>query len=145
MNERLWILGAPDPEMELIESLLREAGEPVGHATVAGCRVHPGNAYRADGYVNPGESVIAPESAQCSIYLVECGFPDPRLIGINGAEIVIVDHHRPGDPGYGRLAADYLSASSIGQVFSLLGGRLAADYLVSMERYDEHSMEEETS
>ena len=47
MNERLWILGAPDPEMVMIESLLRDAGETVVYATVDGERVHPGNAYRA--------------------------------------------------------------------------------------------------
>src|SRR5690606_1556139 len=34
MNKsRLWILGAPDPEMEAIENLLRECGEHVVYAT----------------------------------------------------------------------------------------------------------------
>src|SRR5690606_10966259 len=42
MNKsRLWILGAPDPEMEAIENLLRECGEHVVYATDP---VHVGDA-----------------------------------------------------------------------------------------------------
>jgi hypothetical protein len=34
---------------------------------------------------------------------------------------VIIDHHNPGDPGYGRSPAEFLPASSIGQVIAILG------------------------
>lgn len=99
---RVWVLGAPDPEMEAIERLLTEVGETVHHATADGRRVHPGSAYRAD-------------AVQGATHWVECapigGHPD-------GA--VVIDHHRPGDPGYGRPPAEFLPASSIGQVISLL-------------------------
>lgn len=59
---RLWILGAPDPEMTAIEKLLRDAGET----------------------------------------------------------FVYANHHRQGDPGHGLPPAEFLRASSIGQVISTL-------------------------
>lgn len=33
--KRVWILGAPDPEMEMIERLLRQCGEKIMYATDA--------------------------------------------------------------------------------------------------------------
>src|SRR5690606_25622302 len=40
--------------------------------------------------------------------------------------VVVIDHHRPGDPGYGRPPEEFLAASSIGQVITELArlGRL---------------------
>lgn len=47
MTDRLWILGAPKPEMQAIETLLTECGERVAYALdERGERVHAGNAYR---------------------------------------------------------------------------------------------------
>lgn len=104
---RLWILGASDPEMEAVEGLLRECGEQVAHATTGGRRVDAGSAYRADPV--PGAT-----------HWVECESPGQ-------ARQTVIDHHRPGDPGYGRPPAEFLRAASIGQVLSLLdapaGGR----------------------
>src|SRR5690606_10920689 len=100
---RVWVLGASDPEMQLIEGLLAEAGEQVAHALDAtGQRVHPGAAYRATALSAP-----VPEGA--TVYAVECGGPAIP------ARAVVIDHHRPGDPGYGRPPAEFLPASSIGQ------------------------------
>lgn len=104
---RLWILGASDPEMEAIEALLREAGEEVQYACGPdGRRVHPGGAYRAT------LPAVAPGT---TIYLVECDGTRPE-----GAEVIVIDHHRPGDPGYGRQPEDFLPASSLGQVIAEL-------------------------
>lgn len=125
---RLWILGAPDPEMTRIEALLREQGEEVAYATVAGKRVHPGNAYKADDVPDVGGKYVI---------LVECDVPAlhditpgcwcvdaPRCGCVDGqnmpAHIARVDHHREGDPGYGRPSSEFLPASSIGQVLNLL-------------------------
>lgn len=103
MTNRLWILGASDPEMAAIEKLLTKAGESFTYATCGGDRVHPGNAYRAD---HPQAGVT---------HFVECqpetGYQE---------DAVIIDHHRPGDPGYGLPPAQYWAASSIGQVWSVL-------------------------
>src|SRR5690606_21920356 len=94
---RMWVLGAPDPEMQLIEGLLAEAGEQVAHALDAtGQRVHPGAAYRATALTAP-----VPEGA--AVYAVECGGPAIP------AGAVAIDHHRPGDPGYGRQSEEHTS------------------------------------
>jgi len=50
------------------------------------------------------------------VVLIECRVEVPA-----GIEVVIVDHHAPGDPGYGLPPEKFWEASSIGQVFSLLG------------------------
>ena len=42
MIDRIWVLGASDPEMAAIEQLLTAADERVAYATVGGVRVHPG-------------------------------------------------------------------------------------------------------
>jgi hypothetical protein len=102
MSKRTWILGALDPEMEMIEKILTAAGENFVPATKDGKRVHPGNAYSAD-----------PVEAKGELILVEC---QPQ-----GAKGTVVDHHRPGDPGYGKGPEDYFLGSSIGQVLTLLG------------------------
>lgn len=130
------LLGASDPEMALIEGLARDCGLEVAYATVEGKRCHPGNAYKADG-CTPAEGVqgmasryersgiVLPEeeaAAKAAAYYntalpegavwVECG-PAP-----SGA--VVIDHHRPGDYGFGRGPADFLAASSIGQFVAWL-------------------------
>ena len=104
-NNRVWILGASDPEMELIEYLLRKCGESVVYAVDEnGRRVHPGNAYRC-----PVPEV--PEGA--TVYAVECIDELPE--GWRR-----IDHHRPGDPGYGCPPSIFFPASSIGQVITEL-------------------------
>src|SRR6266511_1112226 len=104
----LFILGASDPEMAAIENLLRDCGQMQIQAVVDGQRVHPGFA----------ETM----TSGATLVFVECG-ADPLPEGS-----IRVDHHRPGDPGYGRPPAEYWEASSIGQIFQLiaaLGGDLS--------------------
>lgn len=106
-TSRLWILGAPDPESAAIERLLTEAGESVTHATCGGTRVHGGTAYRAD-------------TRAGATHWVECSPADGHPEGA-----VVIDHHRPGDPGYGRPPEEFLSASSLGQVIEHLAALAA--------------------
>lgn len=106
MTEYLYVLGAPDPEMAAIERRLIEAGHRVVYATASNARVHPGNAYAADPVTAPKDTVLV---------LVECGWPDQP------SDSVIIDHHKPGHPGYGRPPEEYMSASSLGQVLSHIG------------------------
>jgi len=108
---RLFVLGAADPEMTAIESLLIARGEKVAHAMCGGKRVHPGNAYRADD-VSDGFAWGA------VTHLVECGAQPQYSVR---ETVVRCDHHRPGDAGYGLPPEQYLAGSSIGQVVSLLG------------------------
>jgi hypothetical protein len=77
------------------------------YAVADGRRVHPGNAYRADPVeVAAGDTLVRVES-------------EPREVP-PGVNVVVVDHHRDGDPGYGLPPAQYWEASSIGQLSKLL-------------------------
>lgn len=123
MTDRIWILGAPDPEMATIEALLVECGQTVGYAmSASGSRVHSGNAYRSVGFTVNGEFATRWYGDAVTI---ECGGDLPP-------QAASVDHHRPGDPGFGRSPSEFMSASSLGQVISLLGQ--VADYPDSWER-----------
>lgn len=113
---RLWILGAADPEMEAIEKLLAGAGEAFIYATSSGGRVHPANAYQAD--------PIDLDPEVCEIYLVEC-----QVAVV--LPITVVDHHRPGDLGFGLPPEEFLAASSIGQVLRALGIEATKDHLLT--------------
>jgi hypothetical protein len=115
MGDRIWILGASDPEMAAVEALLVECGERVAHAlNEHGERVHPGAADRGVCHRYVTDCGTA-GSAETTWYLVECDVPTPSR-----AARVVIDHHRPGDPGYGRLPTEFLPASSIGQVIAEL-------------------------
>lgn len=110
MLKFIWILGAPDHEMEAIETLLKEHGQEIGHATIGEKRVRPHEAYKADsttlGYV--------PEWFK--LKLVECMLPNMP------AGVTRIDHHNPGDAGYGKSPKEYFFASSIGQTICHLAG-----------------------
>jgi len=97
----LYVLGASDPEMSAIESLLADAGVAYAYAMVGESRVHPGNAYRCD-------------TVDGATHYVECS-PE------EGHDVVTIDHHRPGDSGFGRPPEEFFSASSVGQVWGSLG------------------------
>jgi hypothetical protein len=101
---RIWILGEADPEMDSIESFLRGAGEDVAYAMKVGARVHSRNAYEASGLTNLDEY----EEIVC----VECS-----IDAFDGeGRVVLIDHHRTGDAGYGKGPDLFLEASSLGQV-----------------------------
>jgi len=114
MTDSTWILGAPDPEMAAVETLLVECGQRVVYAARDGRRVRGGDAYRADGVIAPDGQAAA--CLDDEVMLVECG--GPVLDGLAAGRC---DHHRPGDPGYGRPPEEYLPAASLGQVSARLG------------------------
>jgi hypothetical protein len=138
VSERIWILGAPDPEMEAIESLLRECGEQVAYAVVGVDRVTAANATRAERahYLGAFEDDARtahemgheayPQTGRQEIW-VECDGLGTRRRALNDVceilDVTRIDHHRPGDPGFGRPPEEFLAASSIGQVtLRLYGG-----------------------
>lgn len=102
VERQVFVLGAPDPEMTRIESLLSGNGIPYEYATYNGERVNCRTAYVADAYVPNAELVF-----------VEADMP-----GIMPA--AIIDHHREGDPGYYLTERESLKASSLGQVCRML-------------------------
>jgi len=113
VTDTIWILGASDPEMEAIESLLRECGQTVMHAAINGVRVHPGNAYRAD-------TSDVPDGAR--LITVECGFAVTHSVNL------AIDHHAPGHPGFGRPPAEFMPATSLGQVIRELANVSGSEY-----------------
>lgn len=108
-----FILGADDPEMNTIRAIALDHGYTVAEAMAEGRRVNPGTAYATDAF-----SGAIPQGAH--VVAVECDGPAFDALRDAGA-FTVVDHHRPGDPGYGAPPQDYLRGSSLGQVLTLLG------------------------
>ena len=104
---KVFVLGAADPEMEEIERVARENGHEVRYATQRGWRVRAETAYQADNL----SSALPP---QAHVIFVECA-----VWGLTPHDIV--DHHQPGDPGYGKPPAEYLYSSSLGQALRIMG------------------------
>lgn len=105
--KKMAVLGASDPEMQEIERVALELGLKVAHATLEGRRVVAATAYKATGATQPLEGEIV---------AVECGGPvfvDHKVVNI--------DHHRPGDPGFGVGPEGFLAASSLGQFLAFVG------------------------
>lgn len=103
-----FILGADDPEMTEIEKILASLGKKFQHAMYEGERVHPGNAYKADPIRLKRKTIAV---------LVEC---EPKDFFGSNAMVRVIDHHRPGDPGFNLSHELYWDASSIGQIYKLL-------------------------
>jgi hypothetical protein len=106
----VFILGAADPEMQRIDAVLAKHGCLVAYATIGlgGERVSPSTAYKADRTSHYIEDLVG------DVIFVEC-----QVSGLTPK--MVIDHHRPGDPGYGLPPEKFWEASSLGQVFSLLG------------------------
>lgn len=112
----LFVLGAADPEMQVIENLLKNCGILYAYAIAAnGDRVHPGIAYKAIGFRYPNSRDLLTRFSR-QVVLVEC---DGDLYNVDDDPIV-VDHHRQGDSGYGLPPEQFLEGSSIGQIAKLL-------------------------
>lgn len=118
----LFVLGAADPEMKAIERLLAGQGMATVDAKVAGKRVYPANAYKAE-CPDEAQTILAHGG---SVYLVEC--IDAAPVGA-----IRIDHHKPGHPGYGRPAAEYWDASSLGQTVRALREALGRTVEVTAE------------
>ena len=100
-----FLLGADDPEMRAIARILGARGTPFSYASVEGSRATPGNSYKADAIDIPNDRRLA---------VVECAFermPESTMV---------IDHHRPGDPGFALGPDRFWEASSIGQLHKLL-------------------------
>jgi hypothetical protein len=123
--------------MEAIEALARAAGLSVYYAAVRGPdvslrRVGAGEAYRAAhaSRLQPGDDrPVDPEAlarATGRVLRVECDAAPGSFLArtLGQADVVVCDHHRPGDSGFGRPPAEYLPASAIGQVAAALAERL---------------------
>ncbi len=121
MKNSFFILGANDLEMKAIEGLLSEKNLPFGYAAAPGrdgnvVRCHPGNAGKFTEIVSPDGEKISVENFD-QVVLVECNPAE----GVQTPEVIVVDHHKPGDPGFGKSPAEFEAGSSLGQIAKLLG------------------------
>lgn len=136
----VFILGAQDPEMDCVEQGLRALGLEVAHATthvfgVGHQRVTAAQAYggaRVAGYHYHRHLMILVECAD-----VYAAHSDPEVApgALRSTEAhphILVDHHHPGDPGYGVVAASAVEAadlSSLGQLARLLSRLVAGGFI----------------
>lgn len=104
-----FLLGHPDAEMREIENILKKKKLPYRYATHQGHPVTPRTCYRADKVAVKGGRTLV---------LVECEPID--YFQASTLKLRVIDHHRPGDPGFGLPPEQYWEASSIGQVCQLL-------------------------
>ncbi len=114
MKKYLVIFGGEDLEEGAARVVAMEAGCVLATATVAGVKVHAGNAYVADGFtVGDDEGDL---STVTGVACFECSPSMGDVVGVTKC-----DHHNPGDPGFGLGADQYWEASSLGQLCALLG------------------------
>ena len=112
----VFVLGASDPEMDLIERILRSLGYTVIYACFGIERVQPNTAYQATFPI-----------VQSNQVWIEC---EPSS-GFGNTQAVLIDHHKKGDPGYDCPPELYLEGSSIGQVHNFLQIEPNQDVLVA--------------
>ncbi|MFC0666121.1 hypothetical protein ACFSKY_14425 [Azotobacter chroococcum] len=106
----LFVLGARDPEMVIIEGLVRNAGHKVAYAMAGERRVYAGNAYAAE------RTSARPGQQRGPVVWVECALADRAV-----PRDLVVDHHHAGDPGFSMPAERFWEGASLGQVCTLLG------------------------
>jgi hypothetical protein len=84
-------------------------------------RVSPRTAYDAIDSIAMIDALGTSEEPPCGVVLVECDVPSlNKAAGEDVALVRRIDHHRPGDPGFGKGPGESLIASSLGQVISEL-------------------------
>ena len=124
----VFILGANDPEMREIESLALRNRVAVARALDGNWRVSSRSAYHAKGacLVDPNapwrvDSPLGvwPSQWEAAVYI------ESDLPGFG--QRMIVDHHNPGDPGWGAGPESYWEASSLGQACKILEVEPTAD------------------
>lgn len=120
----LFLLGADDAEMRLIESLLRDAGQAfVPAAGAGGARLRPGEppALAMQTLTDEGFGAVG------TLYLVECaaraqdaGLRELARQAYGAEHVVVIDHHDTPEATF--PPARFFEAASVGQVWRLLHG-----------------------
>ena len=137
-----FVIGGNDDEMDTIVTLIRRAIAAGLDAEIVDAA--PGVARSEAQYaqyastVPPREGDIWIECAPEAAYCPECGgegwYTGRRLLDRVGA--TRIDHHQPGDPGYGRPVEEAFAASSLGQLLILLLERGVSPQALGMVAQD---------
>ncbi|MCA9351900.1 hypothetical protein KC866_00715 [Patescibacteria group bacterium] len=125
MSNQIFILGANDIEMQAIEALLAQKNIAVGYAAAPDRegntkRCFPDTAGKFTSIISKNGEEIEVDAFD-QMVLIECTPADSYSIK---QEKIVVDHHKPGDPGFAATPADFEAGSSLGQVADLLGLQL---------------------
>jgi len=143
IEDYVFILGAEDPEMLAIRGVLDACSphihggwiitqacidnggeaQPVAshnayNATLLKDVSHPYQVYypsEIDGVLGYSEEVPMEDRDGITPVYIESG-----LIDVDRSHAVIIDHHRPGDPGFNKQPHDYWHGSSLGQLWIFL-------------------------
>ena len=117
MPKTLFLLGADDPEMWRIMQLLYKCGAHYEHASIDGEPVTADSAYRAR-----MPQLFGIDRLVC----IEC---QPVGMIPEGIDMAVIDHHRPGDPGYNLGPEHYWEAASIGQLVRFLKKEMPVEFI----------------
>ncbi|GEM_PF-6844881 len=136
-KKAFFLLGAEDPEMNLIEKFLKVATREsliagYGYALIetpllskvatrptkrepTKCTRVESLEYRTNAYqANAWRVVSGSDIGRETLVTVECDItPNYKTAKL------VVDHHRPGDPGFGKPPSEAIPASSLGQILRL--------------------------
>lgn len=117
-----FVLGGPDDEMATIRTLILAAIAAGLDAEIVEAAPGPRSEAQYASAVTPREGDVWIECAPEAAYCPECGgagwYTGRRLLDRVGA--TRIDHHQPGDLGYGRPVEEAFAASSLGQLVRLL-------------------------
>lgn len=114
-----FIIGAGDPEMKMIENILKEHKLHYEYAQKDGMCCHSGNAYEADGRGDNETWYI----------FIECKYADMSHCPMQ----TVIDHHRKGDKGYGQPPETFWKSSSLGQLVEFLRKSCIIDVYITQE------------
>lgn len=121
MENILFVLGADDPEMREIESILDKLLYNYTFASISDKRCTPSNSYKAE-YFNIFYN---------DVVYIECDTNER----IHGERVILIDHHHKGDFGYCLNSDRFLEASSIGQFLKFIFDK-DFDYVISNLKYE---------
>lgn len=119
IRKTVFVLGAKDPEMDVIEEILSAIGLFYIYARARGHgreRVTHASAY--DAVVCDSDRRHIREHGSKAFMHIECDVPLHKKM--EGVSITAIDHHRLGDPGFDKPYAAYWEGSSLGQLCEFL-------------------------
>ena len=125
---KTFVLGADDPEMRMTIECLEGAKLPFVFASLDGVRCHPGNAHRANGYIDASTKAVTRFTGNYANFVFVEARPFDVPLSKKYDRLTALDHHEEGDFGYAMPPASFWSASSLGQLVQLLnetGHRIA--------------------
>ena len=130
LTNTTFVLGAADPEMETIKKALVSVYKSydikpnLAQAMLNDKPVTPATAYKSSRseYIDKDIAcyITRKENGYFGINDTDVAFIECLIPEVGKSSNYVVDHHNPGDPGYGGKPETYWESSSIGQVYNLL-------------------------